>query len=140
MKSKTQLWGFMLLPLSLLLLFSTVPIGWAYAMIALAFKRREASLLRRWHRYWLRLAVSIDQLGNVMLQYLLNDLLLREASTDRFGHEDETISSVLGKNLKNNHLSGVGKFLARALDLWIPIMYWTPSNTHGTRYCGFCWV
>ena len=120
MKSKTQLWGFLLLPLSLLLLFSTAPIGWAYAMIALAFKRREASLLRRWHRYWLRLAVSIDQLGNVMLQYLLNDLLLREASTDRFGHEDETISSVLGKNLKNNHLSGVGKFLARALDLLDP--------------------
>jgi hypothetical protein len=42
MKSKTQLWGFLLLPLSLLLLFSTAPIGWAYAMIALVFKRGEA--------------------------------------------------------------------------------------------------
>ncbi|MBL6665968.1 MAG: hypothetical protein ISP66_03085 [Flavobacteriaceae bacterium] len=120
MKRKFRMWGFFLLPLSLILFFLTAAIGWGYAMVVIPFKRSQGSILWRWQHYWLRLAVSIDQLGNVLLQYLLNDLLLCSRSTNRFGHEDETISSVLGKNQKNNSLSGVGKFLSRFLDLLDP--------------------
>jgi len=47
--------------------------------------------------YFWRLLLSIDQFFNVLLSPLLN-LLLKPSYP--FGNEDETISSVMGKNLR----------------------------------------
>mgnify|MGYP006906253265 CR=1 FL=1 len=116
MKSKPQMWGFLLFPISVFLLLTTAGFGVLYSLLTLPFKMSCKSLILRWHQYFMKMAVSIDQLGNVVLQDLFNDLLLLPNSHQRFGNEDETISSVLGKNKKNNSLSGVGKTLAQLLD------------------------
>jgi 8-oxo-dGTP diphosphatase len=75
-----------------------------------------------WNRlgeYFFKTALSIDQLGNVMCQDLFNSLLIKDDSTP-FGDEDETISSVLGKNLLKNNLTRTGKILDSILHLIDP--------------------
>ena len=116
MKSKPQMWGFLLFPISVFLLLTTAGLGALYSLLTLPFRMSWKALIHRWHQYFIKMAVSIDQLGNVVLQDLFNDLLLNSNTHQRFGNEDETISSVLGKNKKNNTLSSVGKILTRVLD------------------------
>lgn len=81
-----------------------MPIGMIYAII-----RADLSA------YFFKMAVSYDQLGNVALAPLFNDLLIKP-NRDRFGKEDETISSVLGKNKLNGTLKPLGKALVWILD------------------------
>jgi hypothetical protein len=47
---------------------------------------------------------------------LFNDLLIKDDS-DQFGDEDETISSVLGKNQLKNNLTKLGQLLNSLLNL-----------------------
>ena len=69
--------------------------------------------------YFLEVAISIDNTGNVIMQYLLNDLLLiKRPTTYYFGNKKETISSVIGKNSLTNTLSPLGKALNAFLN-WI---------------------
>ena len=75
-------------------------------------------MLQRWHQYFLKMAISIDQLGNVVLQDLFNDILITTKSQHSFGDEDETLSSVLGKNKATQSLTKFGTLLANFLD-WI---------------------
>lgn len=65
--------------------------------------------------YFYKLALAIDQLGNVAMCRIFNDILIKP-NRDRFGSEDETISSVLGKNQINKTLRPLGKFLVFLLD------------------------
>jgi hypothetical protein len=81
-----------------------MPIGIIYAM----FKQDRGG-------YWFKMAISFDQLGNVALSRLFNDLLIKP-NRDLFGKEDETISSVLGKNKLNGTLKPLGKALVWILD------------------------
>ena len=60
--------------------------------------------------YFFTSAKAIDQLGNVMCQDLFNSLLIKNNSSP-FGNEDETISSVMGKNQVKNNLTFLGKLL-----------------------------
>lgn len=48
--------------------------------------------------YLWSLLIALDQLANALLSPLLN-LILRPTAA-RFGHPDETLSSVLGKNVE----------------------------------------
>ena len=48
--------------------------------------------------YWLTLLIALDQLANALLAPALNAVLRPTAA--RFGHPDETLSSVLGKNVE----------------------------------------
>ena len=69
--------------------------------------------------YFLEVAISIDNTGNVMMQHLLNDfLLIKQKETYYFGNKKETISSVIGKNSLTNTLSPLGKALNAFLN-WI---------------------
>jgi hypothetical protein len=81
-----------------------IPIGMLYAL----FKRDLSS-------YFFKLALSLDQLGNIAMGRLFNDILIKP-NRDLFGNEDETISSVLGKNQVNGTLRPLGKFLVDVLD------------------------
>lgn len=117
MKNKPfDLWGFVLFPISLFLLYTTAWIGVLYAIVSLPLKMSFKSLIKRWNQYFFILAVSIDQLGNVVMQDFFNDLLINQSSPHRFGHEDETISSVLGRNKSTNTLSKTGRALVNFLD------------------------
>lgn len=70
---------------------------------------------RRLNGYFMRIAISLDQLGNVVYSHLFNFLLIK-SNAYQFGNEDETISSVLGKNKLNNSLTLIGQFLSKILD------------------------
>ena len=118
MKAKTQIWGFLLFPLSVILLISTAWLGLLYSFFSVPIKISFKGLLQRWHQYFLKMAISIDQLGNVVLQDLFNDILITTKSQHSFGDEDETISSVLGKNKATQSLMKFGTLLANFLD-WI---------------------
>ena len=63
-----------------------------------------------------KIALGIDQLGNVVCANLFNIILIRSCSEHRFGNEDETISSVIGKNKKTGTLTFMGWVLDAILD------------------------
>lgn len=67
-------------------------------------------------KYYLDMAISNDQNGNVVGQYVFNLVLITKDSNALFGNPDETISSVLGKNKKANTLTWLGCKIADILD------------------------
>ena len=100
-----------LLLIAILLGTLLLPIGFLYALIRSAFKGRGEN-------YLYKVALSIDQLGNTICADFFN-LLLIKGTQNLFGNEDETISSVLGKNQKTQTLTFLGKgicFILNSLD------------------------
>ena len=81
------------------------PIGW---VVALFFKGRKD--------YFWRVALSIDQTGNVVCGKLF-DLTLRKPNGYSFGEVDRTISYALGRNKLMNTLTKTGKALDWVLDI-----------------------
>ena len=96
---------FIALALSPLLIVSIL---WSF--IKLMIKSKFYQWWERLGAYFLKSAIALDQLGNVMCQDLFNSTLIKDNSNP-FGNEDETISSVLGKNLRSNNLTKAGKVL-----------------------------
>lgn len=66
-------------------------------------------------KYLFECAIADDQSANTYLAKFFNDILIKVGG-HRFGCTDETISSVLGRNILTNTLSPVGKFLNWVLD------------------------
>lgn len=64
--------------------------------------------------YFKSSAITIDKLANREFRTLWNKILKKENGYS-FGGENETISSVLGKNHLNNTLSKTGKILVEIL-------------------------
>ena len=74
----------------------------------------------------MKMAISVDQLGNVTCVSVFNRILVRDRlcdkktglmrSFERFGNPDETISSVLGKNKIAGTLTWLGRAIAWILD------------------------
>ena len=109
------LMSFLLFCIAIVLLIFTTPIGFIYALLRQLFFSKLKSL----SVYFLEVAISIDNTGNVMMQHLLNDfLLIKQKETYYFGNKKETISSVIGKNSLTNTLSPLGKALNAFLN-WI---------------------
>jgi hypothetical protein len=111
--------GLFLFIISLILTTITVPFGIVYTVIKLIFKGKFAILFRVSNGYFYKFAVAIDQLGNVAMQDLFNDIFIKRQGY-KFGDEDETISSVLGKNERLEQLSGLGKAIVKFLDFIDP--------------------
>jgi len=103
--------GFLLFIISIALIAITGPIGILYGIVYTLYKR----FLSGFGEYFLEMAISIDQLGNVVMQHLLNLLWVRKKGY-KFGNPDETISSVIGKNLKACSLTSFGKIISKILD------------------------
>jgi len=99
--------GFILLIIALCLSVVLLPIGFAFQIVTALFKAVD--------KYLFRIAKSIDQLGNVVCEHLLNVTMIKKNGY-KFGFEDVTISHVLGMNEKTNTLSGAGKLLAWLLN------------------------
>ena len=66
--------------------------------------------------YFKSSAVNLDRFGNFEFRTLFN-LVLRKKEGYQFGNFEETISSVLGKNQRDNTLSRTGKVLVWILDM-----------------------
>lgn len=61
--------------------------------------------------YFRSTALNLDIWGNVEFRTFWNNHLIKNKTNDYFGKQGETISSVLGKNIKANNLSKTGKIL-----------------------------
>lgn len=100
--------GFILLIVAFFLAVILLPIGFVYQLIS--------NLLKSSNEYLYRIAKSIDQLGNVVCVGFFNLILIRDDKISPFGDEDETISSVLGKNKMINNLTWMGSLITKLLN------------------------
>ena len=91
---------------AILLSIILFPIGFVVSMF---YPKREKHLYN--------IARGIDQLGNVVCGDLFNLTLITSYSIHKFGNEDETISSVIGKNKLANTLTISGHLLDKLLDI-----------------------
>jgi len=66
--------------------------------------------------YFLDTAINLDRFGNREFRFSLNKYLIHKDSTNRFGDFRETISSVLGKNQRDNTLTKMGIRICKILD------------------------
>lgn len=107
--------GIVLFLISIVLLLVTGPLGFIYGIFHSLFTKGFRGL----GEYLLKIAISIDQLGNVMMQHLLNVLWIKKEGY-KFGNRDETISSALGRNNKLDTLTGFGKAIDKFLDFIDP--------------------
>jgi ADP-ribose pyrophosphatase YjhB (NUDIX family)/uncharacterized membrane protein len=114
-KKANPLVGVLLFIISLILVVLTVPLGFIYGVCYKIVTKGLTGL----GEYTLKIAVSIDQLGNVIMQYLLNLLWIRKGGY-KFGNRDETISSALGRNKVLGTLTPFGKAIDKILDLIDP--------------------
>jgi 8-oxo-dGTP diphosphatase len=89
---------------AILLAVVLFPIGFVFSMF---YPKRG--------KYLYRIALGIDQLGNVVCARLFNFFLI-DADGYQFGNEDETISSVIGKNKQTNTLTMFGMLLDSLLE------------------------
>ena len=100
--------SFLLFGIAFVLLVTTTPIGFAYALLRQLFVGKIKTL----QIYFIEVALALDNAGNVIMQHILNDTLLdKNTNTYQFGNKKETISSVIGKNHLTNTLSRLGKAL-----------------------------
>ena len=66
--------------------------------------------------YFLDTAINLDRFGNREFRFSLNKYLIHKDSVNRFGDFRETISSVLGKNQRDNTLTKKGIRICKILD------------------------
>ncbi len=112
-KFTQSIWfSMVLLIISFLLIFITVPFGLIYGVIALLFRRS----FKFFGDFVLKVAIVLDILGNVTMQFLFNDLLITKDGY-KFGEVNETISNVLGKNQLMGTLKKPGKILIKWLEI-----------------------
>lgn len=100
--------GFILFIVSVVLFVFFAPFGFVYSIAKYFFKGVND--------YLLTIALSIDQVGNTIVSGLFNDIMIKKGGHP-FGNEDETISSVLGKNQLTHTLTWLGKALNWILNL-----------------------
>lgn len=110
-KKVNPLIGILLFFISIFLLIFTLPLGFIYGIFHGLFKKGVVGL----GEYLLEIAISIDQLGNVGMQHLLNVLWIKKGGY-KFGNRDETISSALGRNNKLGTLTKFGMAIDKLLD------------------------
>ena len=103
---------FILLLGSSIVFLITVPFGVLYGIIYMGYTK----LIKGLGLYFLEIAIGIDHLGNIMMQHLFNQILIKKNGYP-FGFKFETISSVLGKNLERNTLKICGRILNYILNL-----------------------
>jgi len=114
-KKSSPFVGTLLFIVSLILLILTGPIGFLYGILYSLFTKG----FRGVGEYLLKIAVSIDQLGNVLMQHLLNALWITKGGC-KFGNRDETISSALGRNKVLGTLNHFGNAIDKILDIIDP--------------------
>jgi hypothetical protein len=100
--------SFLLFGIAFVLVVTTTPIGFVYALLRQLFLGKIKTL----QIYFIEVALAFDKVGNVIMHHLLNDtLLIKTPNTYQFGNKKETISSVIGKNHLTNTLSPLGRAL-----------------------------
>lgn len=92
-----QIIGFLLFVLALILIFVMTIVNF------FEVKHKKG--------YFRSTALNLDIWGNVEFRTFWNNHLIKETLINPFGHQGETISSVLGKNILTDNLTNAGKAL-----------------------------
>lgn len=102
--------------IALFLAFILTPIGIIFTFIKSFYKNSFKNAIKNLNLQFRTIAISIDQYGNVVCKDLFNFTLITKESKYLFGHEDDTISKVIGYNKLNNTLSKTGIIVENILD------------------------
>jgi len=89
---------------------------WAFSPLLYVYSSIRAAQSKEWNSWHRVLAVSKDQHGNVLGKYFWNDTMIKSYSHHKFGHEDETMSSVYGKNERDGTLKPLGDWVNKNLN------------------------
>lgn len=111
--------GILLFIVALLLAFIIMPLGFVYGIVKNILTFRGKTLILVINKAFYMIAYAIDQLGNVVCQFLFNDLMIKKDGY-KFGDPDKTISYVLGINKQDGTLSGFGGLIVALLHLIDP--------------------
>ncbi len=101
--------------LALVLLIIVTAIAFPIGVFKMFYQRKVRKGLDEFAAYFKRVAISIDQLGNVSGFSMLSFAFIKDAGYP-FGDEDETISYVLKVNKEEGTLQGLGKPLYWLID------------------------
>lgn len=107
--------GVILAIVSVILSIILFPVGLLMTFFNNLYRKKWKLSLRRLDQQFLSIATSIDASGNVVCKDLFN-LILKKKVGYEFGKRKETVSSALGKNQRDDTLTGLGKALAFVLD------------------------
>ena len=102
--------NFILVILAKLLYLAVEPINFFYVILA-----KKKFTWKRLDGYFREEAVAIDRFGNSQYRSLFNAWFVAEGGYQH-GNINETISSVLGKNQRDEKLTKVGKVLVYILN------------------------
>lgn len=108
--------GFILWIVSNIIYYGFLPVVWLYNLYYYFINKKFFKAFKEIDDDFYNVALSNDQKGNVVYKHLFNAILIKKDSIHKFGHEDETVSSVLGKNQLSNTLTNTGKILVWVLD------------------------
>lgn len=105
----------LLFSISILLFSILLPFGLIFSILVNILLWEE--FVNYFSKILLKLAVGIDQLGNVVCGVLFNYIFIKKENQNfLFGDEKETVSSVLGKNMRINNLTKIGIILVKILN------------------------
>ncbi len=113
--------AFVLASIALLSFFALMPFSLVFTIIR---SIKKEGVYKALFDFFFIIGKGIDQTSNGSYKHVLNGLMLKDISNyHAFGSEDETISSVLGRNQQYRTLSWFGWLWV--LILWlIDVRYW----------------
>lgn len=110
---KGFLLGFLLFVIALVLFVPLAIWGFIETLIGLFYKKRFFKALNVFGGVFMAMALLIDKMLNVLLQFPANRLLQKNGY--EFGNYKDTISKVLGENKKIGTLTKFGTTICRFL-------------------------
>lgn len=109
--------GFILYIVALIILGIVSVLNTIFLPIYYIFTFNFKAGAKHLNTFFYKMALSIDQFGNVMCASLFN-LVLIEKDGHKYGDEDDTISYITAKNMYKGKLKTTGVFLAAVLE-WL---------------------
>lgn len=95
-----------------------LPLGILFGVIKCFYQSHFSRGLRYADTMFFTLAKAFDKYGNVVCEALFNATLIKKTSQHPFGKIEQTISMVIGYNLKEGTLTMAGWVLNQVLNLF----------------------
>lgn len=108
--------GFLDFLLSCILGIIILPIGIAYGFFKCFYQHHLKTALFSLDAKFLAMAKAFDKYGGVICEELFNDLLITKDTHYRFGNISQTVSMVIGYNIRENTLTKTGWKVNKGLD------------------------
>ena len=107
--------GFVLFFVAVILLTIVAVLGFIVTVFFYLITLKFKSGLKALDKWMLKIALSIDQLGNVVGSVPFNFLFIKRDGV-KFGGEDDTVSYILARNYHRQSLTRFGSFMGWLLN------------------------